>query len=149
MNIKAGLLMDKPKWKREERGSMGLWGNDEAVKGNNCRCIFFPQSSREANIFDCFPKSMQMWAAMFESLCEEPERRHMNVNWLGHSFSQAGVILAKQEMCTQWRFGVDPVGSLLCRILVCVHRLVKRYNWEYGGEECNKINRTQTSSLGL
>lgn len=27
--------------KGEEEREQGLWGNDEAVKGNNCRCIFF------------------------------------------------------------------------------------------------------------
>lgn len=48
--------------KGEEEREQGLWGNDEAVKGNNCRCFFF--------FF--FPKlkgdqPMQMWAAMLLS----------------------------------------------------------------------------------
>lgn len=36
----AAERRDQMKTGEEER-EQGLWGNDEAVKGNNCRCIFF------------------------------------------------------------------------------------------------------------
>lgn len=49
--------------KGEEEREQGLWGNDEAVKGNNCRCIFFFlfQSSRETNPCKCERRCF--WAA--------------------------------------------------------------------------------------
>lgn len=74
--------------KGEEEREQGLWGNDEAVKGNNCRCIFF--------FFFSFSKlkgdqPMQMWAAMllssqFDTWAEPRESRRVRASYTDHDF---------------------------------------------------------------
>lgn len=132
--------MKKGEEEREEEREQGLWGNDEAVKGNNCRCIFFFKaqgSPTQANVSsDASEQSLwDTWA----------EPGSCIIHWLTLSFSQAGIVLGQQEE-TWPQFRVEAAGSLLCSILlwllcalacVCLHKcgyecegkmLLEKYN---------------------
>lgn len=83
--------------KGEEEREQGLWGNDEAVKGNNCRCIFFFQSSREPNPGKC--EWWRFWAVFVRYLSGASWKLPGSciIHWLRLSFSQAGIVLGQQE----------------------------------------------------
>lgn len=75
--------------KREEEWEQGLRGNDEAVKGNNCRCIFFFKSSWETNPCKCDVSAQS----------ETPERSLMKAAWFVHRslISHAGIVLGTRR----------------------------------------------------
>lgn len=159
--------------KGEEEREQGLWGNDEAVKGNNCRCIFF---------FFFKAQGRPTHANVSGDASEQPVRYLSRasrkppgsciVHWSRFSLSQAGIVLGQQEEACSLSDrslglvlrGVCDVVSLCVscvRLLVCAcsdvsvrgkcswknttRRKVSRY-WESTGRGTQE-NYRQTSKL--
>lgn len=123
----SGAADHQDQMEEEEEQEQSLWGNDEAVKGNNCRCIFFFSPEAQGRPTHANVSGDASEQSLWDTWAEPHERfvhRTLIKILLQPSWNSRGTTGGKrQSVCFGLMLQVVCYGVSLCvscvRLLVC------------------------------